>query len=91
MKVLIKYKDPETEANKEVTKYIDQTSEKDTPSEDIIFISAVIEFGLILRNSRYKGDASYNRIINRLEGLSSVENDPYRQEFLSLVIKRSDR
>ena len=38
-------------------------------SEDAVFISCVAEFGLLLRKSQYKGDASYEGILKRLAEL----------------------
>ncbi|MDI9508047.1 MAG: DUF3520 domain-containing protein [Bacillota bacterium] len=57
------------------------------PSEDALFISGVIEFALLLRDSEYKGNASRQAIIARLSELNSVENDEYKKEFLELVEK----
>mgnify|MGYP000970293896 CR=1 FL=1 len=88
LKVLIRYKDPANEKNKEVQKYVNATSEKSKPSEDILFISGVL--GLILRNSPYKGDASYQSIINRIKDLNVITNDTYKEEFVSLVKKKAD-
>lgn len=89
LKVLIKYKNPTNSENKEVEKYINASSEKTSPSEDMLFISGVIEFGLILRNSPYKGEASYQSVIDRIKDLQSVKADSYKEEFLSLVTKKS--
>jgi Ca-activated chloride channel family protein len=89
LKVLIRHKDPATQANKEVEKFVDITSEKTNPSEDMLFISGVLEFGLILRNSVHKGDASYQSIISRIQNLKALANDVYKMEFLDLVKKKA--
>ena len=47
------------------------------------FVSSVVEFALILRNSEYKGNASYESIIKRLEGAQLT--DEYKLEFLNIV------
>jgi len=87
LKVLIKYKDPSNDANKEISKFVDETNESLTPSEDILFISGVIEMGLLLRESEFKGNSSYNSIIARIENLNCLDSDPYKAEFLELVRK----
>lgn len=63
-----------------------------TPSsDDLGFISCVAEFGLILRQSEYKGDASLENVINRLEDLSEyISGDAYKSEFVRLVGKYSE-
>ena len=65
---------------------VNESHEK-APSEDALFISGVIEFALLLRDSEYKGNASRQAIIARLSELNSVENDEYKKEFLELVEK----
>lgn len=90
LKVLIRHKDPTSGANKEIERFINESSIKTTPSEDIQFISAVIEFGLILRVSPHKADASFSGIITRLDKLNCVKDDLYKKEFLELVKKKAN-
>ena len=60
-------------------------------SDDLNFISCVAEFGLILRNSKYKGTASINSVLERLESLGGyISGDVYKQEFVTLVGKASE-
>lgn len=80
-----RYKKP----NESTSRLIKTTiSNLDKPaSADMQFISAVIEFGLILRDSKYKGTASFqNALRNARLGLG---RDPYgyRSEFIQLVQK----
>lgn len=64
---------------------IDNSYISDTPSDDFIFASSVAEFGMLLKNSEYKGNSSYEDIISRLGNLNT--NDTSKQEFLNLVKK----
>ena len=57
------------------------------PSFNYVFSSSVAEFALALRNSKYKYDASYQNVIERLENLPEVTSDPLKQEFVELVKK----
>lgn len=91
LNVLIRYKDPVSQANLEVSSFVNELNEKPTPSEDLLFISAVIEFGLLLRKSQYKADASYASIILRLESLTKIDSDPYKTQFIELVKKVKNR
>ena len=63
-----------------------------TPSsDDMRFVGCVAEFGLILRNSKYKGTASLKAVTARLADLAHyTATDPYKREFLSLVGKYSE-
>ena len=47
--------------------------------------SSIIPFSLILRNSVYRGTASYENLLNRLSLLDSVRTDELRYEFASLA------
>lgn len=83
--VEVRYKDvsKETEVNESVISSINT----DTPSsEDLSFISCVAEFGLILRNSEYKGTATLQDVLTRLDSLSAyIGDDNYKKEFVNLV------
>lgn len=64
-----------------------------TPSEDCVFIGCVVEYGLLLRNSAYKGDASFEALTQRLQTLQSVTGEnanEFRAEFLQLVGKAAE-
>ncbi|RAZ25789.1 hypothetical protein DK853_50145, partial [Klebsiella oxytoca] len=65
----IKYKDVrgETELSKNETCMVMLGAPS---SDDLSFISCVAEFGLILRQSKYKGEASIDNVLTRLETLS---------------------
>lgn len=57
------------------------------PSENLKFAACVAEFGMLLRDSEYKGSATYESILNTLSDLYCVKADPYKEEFYSLVKK----
>ena len=48
------------------------------------FVSSVIEFALLLRDSAYKADANMETLIARLDGLD-LQEDVFKQEFKQLV------
>jgi Ca-activated chloride channel family protein len=60
------------------------------PSENIRFASCVVQFGMLLRDSAFKGDATYNGIVQELSNLDCVSSDEYKKEFLSLVKQVND-
>lgn len=87
--VEIKYKDVSAGETDESVK-IEVTV--DTPSsDDLSFISCVAEFGLLLRRSDYKGDASFEAVTERLAMLENyIGDDAYKSEFVTLVGKASE-
>lgn len=54
-------------------------------SEDHRFAIAVAEFGLILSKSQFKGNASYEHVIQTAINSKGQDNEGYRAEFISLV------
>jgi Ca-activated chloride channel family protein len=80
-----RYKEP----NGTVSKLIEQpiaTSEAKL-SDDFEFVQAVVEFGLILRNSKYAGTSNFDDIINRAQRSKGTDPYGYRNEFILLVEK----
>ena len=87
----IRYKDPKTNEQKSISEnFATEFMLASQVSEDAVFIGCVIEFGLILRNSEYRGDASFNGLISRLETLECVcgaDADEFKAEFLQIAKK----
>lgn len=83
--ISIRYKDPEGETSKLIESKTYMTSYTENPSETFVFASSVVEFGLLLRDSEYKHDASYDHVIERAELALGVDEFGYRTEFIELV------
>ena len=54
-------------------------------SENYRFSSAVAMFGMLLRNSEFKGTSTYERVIEIAENSKGKDNDGYKAEFVRLV------
>ena len=54
-------------------------------SSNLQFASAVASFGMLLRNSAYKGDVNYHFIKKLAEKSLGEDVDGYRKEFIQLV------
>ena len=84
MTVKLRYKDLHSKDDK--SKLIVKTIKKDQltapGSENIRFAAAVAEFGMLLRHSEYKGNASYLKIINEAQLATGEDPDGQRNEFL---------
>lgn len=86
----VRYKEPNGKESKLQTFTVDENTEKTFMSEDFAFASGVAEFGLILRDSEYKGSASFENVFGRIVNLPSVKTDVYKAEFLEIVRKMMD-
>ncbi len=78
----LKWKDT-AENNKEKKITVTNT---ENGTEDTEFAICVAEFALVLRQSRYMGDASLENVLSRLKDLQNyINDDPYKGEFCELV------
>ncbi|MBQ3269625.1 MAG: VWA domain-containing protein [Clostridia bacterium] len=78
-----RYKEPGGDRSELQTDVIDEAALTDAPSGDFLFASAVAEFGMILNESAFKGDADYDSVLALLK--QAPLSDAYREEFFSLV------
>jgi Ca-activated chloride channel family protein len=79
----LRYKDPEGSQSREFARVL-----KSTPgaaSADFRFAMAVAEFGLMLRNSEFKGAATHDNVVELASSSLGKDEDGRRAEFLSLV------
>ncbi|MBD5131510.1 MAG: DUF3520 domain-containing protein [Clostridiales bacterium] len=83
----IKYKKPDTDENMSVKYVLNAEDITATSNEDCVFIGCVTEFGLILRKSEYKANASLESVLTRLNDLICVKTDQFKAEFAELVKK----
>jgi len=84
----LRYKQPEGQTSREMrVPVVDGGKTLDEMSGDFKFAAAVAEFGMVLRNSKNKGDASYAAVLQLAkQGLGSDEQK-YRAEFVEIVKK----
>ncbi|MBM3421425.1 MAG: DUF3520 domain-containing protein, partial [Bacteroidetes bacterium] len=54
-------------------------------SEDLRFSASVAAFGMLLRESEFRGDIDYRRVIEMATASSGRDPDGYRSEFLRMV------
>ena len=55
------------------------------PSESFRFASAVAEFALLMKDSAYKGSASFDSVVKRAKEAKGRDDDGWRAEFIRLV------
>jgi Ca-activated chloride channel homolog len=84
--IKIRYKSPDSERSNLFDIAVSNASKPIAAcSENMRFASAVAEFGLLLRNSEFKGSAAYDHVINRAKGAFGKDEEGYRSEFVRLV------
>ncbi|MDP6442222.1 MAG: von Willebrand factor type A domain-containing protein [Pirellulaceae bacterium] len=86
LSLAIRYKlpDEETSTKLEFT-LTDEGKKFGQTDRDFRFAASVAAFGMVLRNSKYKGDISYEAILEIASEAASDDKTGYRAEFLSLV------
>lgn len=82
--VKLRYKAPNTNVSKKIELPVIDSRENRT-SSDFRFASAVAMFGQLLRNSDYKADATYNKVIALAKTALDSDEKGYRREFVRLA------
>ncbi|MGH7136236.1 MAG: YfbK domain-containing protein [Pirellulales bacterium] len=84
----MRYKEPDGDSSKLIETVL-QDAGKAYPqaSEDFQFAAAVAGFGLVLRDSRYKGDLTFRAVIELAQASRGADASGYRAEMIELVKK----
>ena len=84
--VKLRYKQPDGDRSKLLqVPVVDDESSYGKASNDYKFAGAVAAFGMILRESPYKGSASLDGVLELADEAMPESASPYRREFLELV------
>jgi Ca-activated chloride channel family protein len=82
----IRYKEPEGNTSELIeTQALDRGTAFSNASVDFRFAAAVASFGMILRESPYKGQSTFNAVIDMAERSRGADRNGYRDEFVKLV------
>lgn len=86
MNIKLRYKEPTASISKLLNIGVaDAGNTLNSASENLKFASAVAEFGMLLRASRYKADASYNDVLQLARQSTGADLQGYRTDFIKLV------
>ena len=84
--VKLRYKQPDGDSSKLLQKsVIDASNIFEGSSNNFRFAAAVAEFGMLLRQSDFKQNASFAQVISLAEQSMGKDTEGYRSEFLKLV------
>ncbi len=87
MTVKFRYKEPDEDVSKLISQTVTAAQITENPSEDFQFASAVAEFGMLLKNSKHKGNAAFESVLKRARSAQGKDEWGYRAEFIDLVQK----
>ncbi len=89
MTVRLRYKDPKGSTSRLLETAVADRSDGQrdiaAASEDLRFQSAVAEFAMLLRDSEFKGTASWDQALALARGARGDDEQGYRAEFIGLV------
>ena len=90
MNIKLRYKDPGSEISKLIEHpVLDQHIAIENTSDNFRFAAAVAQFGMLLRNSEFKQEASYKNVLVLAGKATGRDEEGYRKEFIKLVKKAS--
>ena len=84
----IRYKDPvvkDAKSVEESTPIPFSLTDFSQTDDDYRFAAAVAEWGMLLRNSKYKAKSSYKQVIDLAKNANGKDEEGYRKEFIRLV------
>ncbi|MFL5729577.1 MAG: von Willebrand factor type A domain-containing protein [Cytophagaceae bacterium] len=86
MTVKFRYKNPKDTVSKLIVQTLaDKSSSLENASENFRFSAAVAEFGMILRDSKFKSAASFSQVMELAKNSKGTDEEGYRAEFINLV------
>lgn len=88
MTLKIRYKKPDQDVSRLITsKVTDKDLDKKENSTNFLMAVSVAEYGMLLRDSEFKGSASYDHVLLWAKKAKGEDEFGYRTEFISLVEK----
>lgn len=81
----MRYKEPDQDVSKYMDTVMTSANILAEMSQNMGFASAVAEFGMLLRDSKFKADSSYDSVLTRAQANIGEDKFGYRGEFLEIV------
>lgn len=86
MTVKFRYKDPAGDVSKLITHPLaDNEAGFRSTSDNFRFAASVAEFGMLLRNSAFKGSAGFASVLENARRSQGSDEEGYRAEFIKMV------
>jgi Ca-activated chloride channel homolog len=86
--VKLRYKEPAGDVSKLIERsFVDNGTQFSNAAPDLKFAAAVAEFGMLLRDSQYKGNGSFRAVAEWAQEGKGTDVNGYRAGFIELVRK----
>jgi Ca-activated chloride channel family protein len=86
MVIKFRYKEPKDSTSKLIVHTMkDREVTLGSSSENFRFSAAVAEFGMLLRDSKFKGDASFASALELAKNSKGADEEGYRSEFTKMI------
>lgn len=90
MNIKLRYKKPDSDKSVLIEHPLkDENIAFNSTSDNFRFATAVAAFGMLLRNSEYKGVADFSTVRDMAQSAIANDEEGYRNEFINLVKKAS--
>lgn len=88
MNIKLRYKQPDGDVSKlMVHPVMDSNKPIGNASENFRFAASIAQFGMILRNSEFKNNSSFDGAAKLAASAVGVDKEGYRKEFLEMIAK----
>ncbi|MGN6492866.1 MAG: YfbK domain-containing protein [Agriterribacter sp.] len=88
MTIKFRYKEPDAKKSRLMEHVVmDSKNKWQNTSDNFRFAAAVAQFGMLLLNSEFKQQSSYNNVLLLANAAKSDDTEGYRNEFIQLVEK----
>ncbi len=84
--VKFRYKPPKSDNSKLIEQVLkNEMKSWNNASENLRFAASVAGFGMLLRDSKFKGTVTYDKVLEFAKAAKGKDEEGYRTEFISLV------
>ena len=83
MNVKLRYREPGEEESRLIERAVNEFNAE--PSENFVFASSIAQFGMLLCDSPYRGQASFDSVLEAAKTALGEDRFGLRAEFLQLV------
>ncbi|HNV52849.1 MAG TPA: von Willebrand factor type A domain-containing protein, partial [Tenuifilaceae bacterium] len=83
MTVKVRYKKPNEDTSNLIVEKVEAGKNKST--NNLMFASAVAEFGMLLRESEFKGNATFADVLKRAKTSAGLDEYGYKADFIKMV------
>lgn len=85
MTVKLRYKEPEGDKSRLLSTTIEKNQIQNYLSDNLSFAASVASFGMLLRDSKFKGDSSFELVNQLARNGKGLDEQGYRAEFIKLA------